>query len=71
MASLGLTVIDAANDPKGWQIKHSVDATIGLLTFVPGIGTAVGVGWFVANLVCMAANDGKGISETIQNKLEN
>lgn len=65
-SSLGLTVIDAANDPRGWQAKHSIDAAIGIISFAPGVGQVIGVGWFVGNLVCMGVNDGKGLSETIQ-----
>ncbi|WP_039135624.1 RHS repeat-associated core domain-containing protein, partial [Flavihumibacter sp. ZG627] len=67
-ASLGLTVIDAANDPHGWQTKHSIDidAAIGIASFAPGVGQVIGIGWFVGNLACMAVNDGKGLSETIQ-----
>jgi hypothetical protein len=65
-AGLLLTVADALLDPKGPQTKHTVDFAIGLISFVPGIGTAVGVGWFVANLASEAINH-KSLSENIQN----
>jgi RHS repeat-associated protein len=69
-ATIGLTIIDAANDPNGWQTKHSIDAAVGGLSFLPGVGQAIGIGWLVGNLVCMAVNDGKGLSETIQDAIE-
>jgi RHS repeat-associated protein len=69
-ASIGLTIIDAANDPKGWRTKHSIDAGVGVLSFLPGAGQIIGISWFAGNLVCMAVNDGKGLSETIQDAIK-
>ncbi len=56
-----LTVVDAAAN--GVQMKHGVDAAL-LYVSVALPVTAPFI--FVANLVCMGLNNGKGISETIQ-----
>jgi len=68
-AGIGLTIIDAANDPKGWQTKHTVDAVVGGLSFLPGVGQAIGVGWFVGNLISQGVS-GKSLSENIQAAIE-
>ena len=70
VASLGLTGLDAMTNGKGWQTKHTIEATVGVLTFVPAIGEVVGPVCFFANLATMAANDGKGISDTIQDSID-
>jgi RHS repeat-associated protein len=67
---IGLTILDAANDPKGWQTKHSIDAAVGVASFIPGVGTAVGILWFVGNIVSEAVS-GKSLSENIQEAIEN
>ena len=67
---MGLTGLDAMTNGKGWQTKHTIEATVGVLTFVPVIGEVVGPVCFFANLATMAANDGKGISDTIQDSID-
>ncbi|WPV69677.1 hypothetical protein [Chitinophaga sp. LS1] len=70
VAGLGLTGLDAMTNGKGWQTKHTIEATVGILTFVPFIGEVVGPVCFFGNLATMAVNDGKGISDTIQDSID-
>lgn len=66
---IGLTIVDAANDPKGWQTKHTIDAVVGGLSFLPGVGQFIGLGWFVGNLISEAVS-GRSLSENIQRAIE-
>ncbi len=69
-ATIGLTIIDAANDPKGWQTKHTIDAVVAGACFIPVVGEVVGPLWFVGNLISLGINR-KSLSENIQAGLEN
>lgn len=69
VATIGLTIFDAANDPKGWQTKHTIDASAAGLCLIPGVGEIFGPVWFLANLVSLGIN-GKSISENIQNAID-
>ncbi|WP_037361228.1 DUF6443 domain-containing protein [Asinibacterium sp. OR53] len=68
-AGIALSVIDAATDPNGPQLKHGIDIAVGAATFIPVVGEFVGVGWFVGNLISLGVN-GKSLSENIQNAIE-
>lgn len=68
MASISLTIIDAANDPDGWQTKHTSDAVFGGLSFLLDADQIIGMGWFVGNLISLGVN-GKGLSENIQDAI--
>jgi hypothetical protein len=60
-----LSLIDAATDPNGLQLKHGIDIVVGAASFIPVVGQFIAVGWFVGNLVSLGYN-GKSISENIQ-----
>jgi RHS repeat-associated protein len=64
-AAAGLIVLDAAAN--GVQMKHGVDAALTTISVLqPELAPVI----FVANLICMGLNGGKGISETIQGAAE-
>lgn len=60
-AAIFLTTVDAA--ATGVQMKHGLDASLVMVSVAfPPTAPVI----FVSNLVCMGLNNGKGISETIQ-----
>ena len=68
-AGIALSVIDAATDPNGPQLKHGIDVAVGVASFIPVAGEFIGVGWFVGNLVSLGVN-GKSLSENIQTVID-
>lgn len=66
---IALTVADAAVGERGFTTKHAIDLAMGAAGFIPVYGTAIGVTWFVGNLISTAAT-GRSISDNIQKMID-
>jgi RHS repeat-associated protein len=59
------SAVDAGlNNPKGWQTKNSLDVGMSVMTFLPVIGPALGVTFFLGNIISLGIN-GKTLSENL------
>jgi len=66
---IALTLTDAAVGERGFTTKHAIDLAMGPAGFIPVYGTAIGVTWFVGNLISTAAT-GRSISDSIQKMID-
>ncbi|MCW3465273.1 DUF6443 domain-containing protein [Chitinophaga nivalis] len=64
-----LTIADGLTNERGFTTKHYIDLAVGAAGFIPGVGTFIGVGWFVGNIVSTATT-GRSISENIQKVID-
>lgn len=63
VTNLLITGLDAKMNG-GWEMHHTIDATIGILCLIPGVGEILGPIWFVGNLISLGVN-GRSLSENM------